>query len=975
MKSGRRFFLLAILAFTSAILLTGVFTAERGLAQDAEPTAPEEEKKPEGLNPDRSLPGQEPRWWKSPAKPALDVKEKVLGNGMRILVLNHGEVPVVATNIWYGTGAWHEKPGMTGVAHYLEHMMFKGGEKYAKGEIDAITTRHGGSNNASTSNDFTNYYFRLPASAWTAALDIELDRMTSVALEQKEFDAEKLVVQEEANTAYDDPEQRIWEDVMRAVFGDGHPYSHPVLGYPKDITAMSADDMRRFHDDWYCPENATLVIVGKIDPETAFREVSARFEPVPRGRFPAALPEAKRTSHRAMRRIVRMAETTSPSLTVAFPSDSIRSIRGPCRDVLAHVLAGGENSRLFKRLVLEEKLCQRVSAFEYNLRNGGLFVVSAELMTGADDAARSKVEAAIRAEMEKLATEVPSADEVTRAIRASEVSQVFSLESADGLADKIGHGQVIFGDWRYSDMYLETIRAVQPDDVRQVADDFRWDRDAVVAWLLPRDRATGANPEPVVPELPELGVIREELSNGLTLVMLPMKSGPEVFTLSIRHEAGVRTEPADREGLTALLSATVGTGTATRSRAEINAVFDRNGGSFSAGAGGISAHVLSRDWADALAVAADVMLNASFPEDQVATERQKLFSAIDSLETSHGSLATRAWARAIYGADHPLGRATPSSRNAMAAITRDELLAHHRRFVRPNNTTIVCTGRFEPEAVAAKVKELLGGWEPSKEANFRRSARVDALPRTGTQFFTNKDFAESRLLTGTATIAIDHADKAQCIIRVGRVGITRDHPDWFACMVLDNILGTSPAFSDRFSRILRDEMGLAYSVYANIANSSTEEPGALIAYIATRPESVRQSLEGMRAIMRGIQAEEVTPEEFARAKNYLISSTLLGLEGSGAMAGLIQDIERYDLGYDWLRQFAAGIQAVTREQVLECAKRHLGPDGLVTVVAGPLDRIPDGREFLSSWNIADDPPAGVQPVEGSGNGGSESSGG
>jgi zinc protease len=378
----------------------------------------------------------------------------------------------------------------------------------------------------------------------------------------------------------------------------------------------------------------------------------------------------------------------------------------------------------------------------------------------------------------------------------------------------------------------------------------------------------------------------------------------------------------------------------------------------------VSAQVLSRDWGDAVAVAADVMLNAAFPADQVEIERRKILSAIDNLESNHSSLASRAWSRAIYGADHPLGQTTATSKDILAGVTRDELLAHHRKFVRPNNTTIVCVGRFDQEAVAARVRELLGAWEPSKDANFRRSARVEASMRKGTQFFTNKDFDESKMEPQTATIAIDHADKAQCIVRVGRLGITRDHPDYFACLVLDNILGTSPAFSDRFSRILRDEMGLAYSVYANIANSSTEEPGALIGYIATRPESVGQSLEGMRAIMRGIQAEQVTDVEFARAKNYLISSTLLGLEGSGAMAGLIQDIERYDLGYDWLKRYAAGIQAVTKDHVLECAKKHLGPEGLITVVAGPLDRIPEGREFLAGWNISDDPPA----VEPTGNG-------
>jgi len=925
-----------------------------GLAQDTPPADGEAKPKPpEGLNPDRALPGQEPTWWKTPAKWTLDVKERVLKNGMRVLVVKHGELPVVATNLWYGTGSMHEQKGVTGVAHYLEHMMFKGGEKFAKGEIDGITTRHGGSNNASTSNDFTNYYFRLPASAWTAALDIERDRMTAVELDQKEFDAEKMVVQEESNRAYDDPEQRMWEDIMRAVFGDGHPYSHPVLGYPEDVAGMSQDEMRSFHDEWYRPDNATMVIVGNLDPEEAFREVASRFEAIPRGRFAGRVPDMKRPTHTASRRITRIAEISEASLTVAFPSDSIRSIRAPCRDVLSSVLAGGETSRLFKRLVLEEKLCQSVSAFEYNMRHGGMFVVSAAMLADKSEADRGLVEKAIREELEKLGREPPTADEVTRAIRSAEVSEVFGLESADGLADKIGHAQVVAGDWRQADRYLETLRAVQPDDVRQVADDFVWARDSVIAWMLPRERETGKNPDIQVPELPELKVVREQLPNGLTLVMLPMETGPSVFNLSIRHEAGIRTEPAGRQGLTSLLDLTVGTGTETKTRLQIAEVFDKNGGSFSAGAGGITSQVLDRDWADAINMAADVMLNANFPADQLEIERNKLLTFIDGLKTSHSSLASRAYSRAIYGADHPYGNMTATNKDVVNSITRDELIAHHRRFVSPNNTTIVCVGRFDATAVAAKVKELLGEWKPNDDASFRRSGKLSIPARKGTQFFTNEDFSESAIEPGTATIAIDHPDKSQCIIRVGRLGITRDNPDYAACLVLDNVLGTSPAFSDRFSRILRDEMGLAYSVNANLANSSGEEPGAFIGFIGTRPESVRQALEGMRMIMRGIQAEEITDDEFERAKSYLISSTLLGLEGSGAMAGLIQSIERYDLGYDYLRKHAAAILGVTKADVMRCAKQYLGPEGLITVVAGPLEKVPDGKEFLGSWNIGE----------------------
>ncbi|MCA8938831.1 MAG: insulinase family protein, partial [Planctomycetes bacterium] len=475
-------------------------------------------------------------------------------------------------------------------------------------------------------------------------------------------------------------------------------------------------------------------------------------------------------------------------------------------------------------------------------------------------------------------------------------------------------------------------------------------RDPVIGWILPIERETAqSRPIEKAPEMPVFEVKEITLENDLKLLLLPSESGPAVVSIAAEFEAGRLTQDADKNGLTALLSSMMGTGTTTRSRAEIAKAFEDIGGSYSASSTGVAAKVLSKDINIAIEVIADILRNSNFPADQLELEREALLAGIARAADSHSALASRAAQRLVYGENHPLGGASASDVKAVAGYSADDLMAHYKRFVAPNNTRIIVSGRFDADAFAAKVKELLGTWERSKGAEYRRGGKAPELARTKVQRIGFKDFHEDKIAEDARVVLIDHPEKTQCICRLTRVGFTRDSEDYAAAKVLDNILGTSPAFSDRVTAILRDEMGLAYSTWANLADSAGELQGTFTGYIGTRPSSVPQAMVGMRGIISELVANGVTEDELKRAKSYLLSSLVFDFEGNDSLVAAIDTMARYNLGWDYYPRYAKAIEAITAKDVHRIARKYLDTSKMVLVVAGPIDQIPNADAFFNAF--------------------------
>ncbi len=414
-----------------------------------------------------------------------------LDNGLTLCVIENHRVPVVATAVIYRAGTRNEKPGLGGCAHFLEHMMFKGSERFGPGEIDLLTRALGGSNNAFTSHDSTLYYFTFAADRWHRALDVEVDRMAGLLLAPEEVASERQVILEEIAMYEGEPWDTLDRDVTAAFFAP-HPYGKPVLGTREELAAIDADVLRDFHRRFYRPSNAVLVVAGDVE-ESVDELVEATFgslEDSAPGPAPAeAPPRAGKQPQEASSRgaVIRRLERRQgevPRMLLLFPAPAATDPDHAALMLLVSILGNGRSSRLHRALVDEGQLCVWVSTDLHETVDPSAVAVALEVVPGVEPA---RVEAEVLRQIELLRHQGPDATEVARAKRIIVADWVFAHEKVFQQAFLAGSALALFDldhPWRY----FEQLLAAEVEELKTVAERFlRPVASGVLGWSLPRE--------------------------------------------------------------------------------------------------------------------------------------------------------------------------------------------------------------------------------------------------------------------------------------------------------------------------------------------------------------------------------------------------------------------------------------------------------------------------------------------------------
>jgi len=411
------------------------------------------------------------------------VSEHRLSSGMRVLVAERRGDPVVATLLFYRVGARNEREHEAGVSHFLEHLMFKGTQKLAKGEIDRITAELGGVNNAFTGNDHTAYWFELASDRWEAALDIELERMRSLRLDPAEFESEREVVLEELSMGEDEP-WRVLTRRAEALLFPRHPYGRPVIGYRETLRALKVEDVRAYYERFYHPGNALLVVCGDVDSASALAAVEQRFGALAAGPEYAAV-DAPRFPDEPLAGEVRFEmrwDDPGSRLCIAWRGVRVGTREDDGLDLLCTALGAGRMSRLQRRLVFEERLATSISVSNDSRIESGVFWILAEAAQGVEPA---KLERALDEELERCARELLSSAELERARALLRSSEAFEIESISDLGEELG-AAAIDADWR-STLDGGARRAqVSASDVRTLAQQYLRRDQRVIGWSLPK---------------------------------------------------------------------------------------------------------------------------------------------------------------------------------------------------------------------------------------------------------------------------------------------------------------------------------------------------------------------------------------------------------------------------------------------------------------------------------------------------------
>ena len=406
-----------------------------------------------------------------------------LDNGLTLCVVENRRVPVVATALIYRAGTRDESPGLGGTAHFLEHMMFKGSERFGAGEIDLMTRALGGSNNAFTSHDSTAYYFTFAADRWQRALDVEVDRMAGLILDSQEVASERQVILEEIAMYEGEP----WDTLDRAVsskFYQPHPYGRPVLGTREELETIDAGVLRDFHQRLYRPSNAVLVVAGDVGPrvdeivDEAFADLDGLDGTG--GALPVAEPRA---GGRELRRLERR-QGEVPRMLLTLPAPAATEPDHAALSLLISVLGNGRSSRLHRALVDEGQLCVWVSADLHETVDPGSVTVALEVVPGVEPA---RVEAEVLRQIDRLRDQGPDDAEVARAKRIIAADWVFAHEKVFQQAFLAGTALALF-DLEHPWRYFEQLLSAEAADLVDVAERYlRPAAGGVLGWSLPRE--------------------------------------------------------------------------------------------------------------------------------------------------------------------------------------------------------------------------------------------------------------------------------------------------------------------------------------------------------------------------------------------------------------------------------------------------------------------------------------------------------
>jgi zinc protease len=417
--------------------------------------------------------------------------EFILGNGLRLIVKEDHRSPVVISQIWYKAGSIDEVNGRTGVAHVLEHMMFKGTKKVPGGEFSRLIAAAGGRENAFTGQDYTAYFQQLHKSRLPLAMELESDRMRNLVLTEEEFSKEIKVVMEERRLRTDDQARSLVHETLMATSYQSHPYRHPVIGWMNDLQNMTVEDARQWYERWYAPNNAVLVVVGDVVPRQVFDLARKYYGQIKKAKSILPLDQRKpqiEPKQLGIKRLTVKAPAQLPYVAMAYHAPSLRK---PEKDwepyaleMLAGVLDGNESARLNKVLVREQRVASAAGAsYDSTARGPAAFYLDG---TPSEGKTVVDVEAALRAEIEKLVREGVTEEELARVKAQVVAGHVFQLDSMFFQAMQIGQLESIGLSYRDVDIILRKLQAVTPEQVRDVAKKYLKDDNLTIAVLDPQ---------------------------------------------------------------------------------------------------------------------------------------------------------------------------------------------------------------------------------------------------------------------------------------------------------------------------------------------------------------------------------------------------------------------------------------------------------------------------------------------------------
>ncbi len=860
----------------------------------------------------------------SPAPAQSYAVEKYrLPNGMTVILYPDHTLPAATIDIWYRVGSKDEPARRSGFAHLFEHLMFMGTERVPNGEFDRIMEASGGSNNASTGSDRTSYYSSGPASLLPTLLWLDAERLEDLprAMDQKKVDLQRDVVLNELRQSYENqPYGRADLAIQQMLYPPGHPYHFPTIGTAEDLKAAVATDVKDFFATYYVPNNASLVIAGDFDPAAIKPLVERLFGSIPRGAEPPrkSVPSARLDG---VKRGAMYDKVQLPLVSFAYHTPPAMQAGDAECDLVAAILADGKSSRLYKRLVIDDKLASSVSASNNSQALGSYLRIDVQARPDADLA---RIEKAVDEEIARFLLEGTKPAELAQRKETTELSKLSSLQRLEARADALNYYDDVWGEPNSFTRDIDRYRNATAASVQMAARRFLTQDARVVYRVLPEQpkrtpSARDARPadgaavafRPTPPE-------RFKLANGIAVQFWRTPDLPLTRIAAVFRPDGALDAKASEAGVASMMAGMLDEGAGSRDAIAFGEAVASLGGSFSSGASRRSVHasltVLSRNLAQGVPLLADAVRQPRFETKDFERVKRLTLDEIAQSDDEARVVAERVAARALFGGAHPYAWPADGTPSSAGAITLDELKAAHAALVRPETATLLVASNLPQPEIKAALEKSLGDWKAAGPVPKRAAVPAEYAPGGA----------------GLRVYLVDRSDAPQTSVRFLAPSPKFADPSRVPLRLLGTVLGGS--FTSRLNQNLREKHGYTYGAGGGFA------PGPVLGTFSAGAEVTAKdtgaAVKEFLAEFARISTGDVTDEEAGKARGLVKNGAVGAFSGLSGIVGTATAYVENGAPFETLGEDLAAMEKTKAAALNARAKTALALDKAVLVLVG-----------------------------------------
>ncbi len=869
------------------------------------------------------------------------VQKKILDNGMTILVKEVHTIPKVSLQIWYNVGSKDEKNGEKGIAHLIEHMIFKGTQKLSESDINMLTHKLSGYCNAFTSYDYTGYLFNFPTHHWKEILPVIADCMVNCSFKDDMLSSEMKAVIQELKMYKDSYQRSLVQELISTIFTE-HPYHYPIIGYKQDLWNVSSDDLRAFYKAHYLPNNATLVIVGDIKAAEAFKLADQFF-----GSIPANLNYKKNSYHFtqdvAAKTITMYRDVKQPIVTYSFVAPGAKEKKDHLLQIIQWIIGKGKGSRLYKKLVNEQKLATSIEAGFWDLFDHSMLFIFCE---PKDEESIIALEQSLVEEINNLIKNGITDQEMSRAIKQAQMSLYALLEDTEEQASQIACCYLATGDENYAFNYLKHPFDEFKSEVEDLIKNYlrptvmhkglvlsmpeqerpQWiklqqksdEEDKTI--LSARQRSSVVEPPSYAHNIP----IKEatkftfpkakelRLSNGLKVLYQHNNTTPKV-NLVLEFKARHYYDPDNKQGLCNFVSKMLSEGTKNYTAQQLADVIESRGMRLNCYPGGIAMSMLNDDLLFGLEILEEILNKAIFKQQEIEKNRYQILADIKYFWDEPRYFGTQLVKEQIYKG-HPYSKSYLGTKESVSSITQDDLKNFYQQYISPHGAKLAIVGNIENYNLPHITEQILGKWQRSTINNIEFPS-LSPLKSQEVNYHVNRD---------------------QVVLTLAKLSIERKHPDYDKLLIFDQIFGGG-ALNSMNSRLfqLREETGLFYTITGSLLIGSNEQPGTFQVRTIVSLDRLQEAENAIKKVIASA-ANKISPEEFEQAKRAILASLVDNFSSNNSIAQTLLYLDRFDLPIDYFDNRIVKLNAISLEDMQKAVKNILKNDDLLTFRIGRI---------------------------------------